>query len=381
MVASIQEQMVSGKSGSFQSVEKKIAIVADALVVPGGTEKVTLSLSNIFPGAPIFTSVYLPEATFPEFKTRKIFTMPLASRVKNERQFKRMFFWWYLNFSRLDLKGFDVVISSSCYLAKYIHPPGGVAHICYLQNPFRLIWKPSEYGLNSSPFGRLTTWFIKLFLPLAKVADKAKTRRIQHLVANSRNMADQFQKIYGMEAEVIYPPVRIDQYAIVTTPGDYYLCAGRLISHKRVDLAIEACNRLKRKLIVAGDGLERTALEKLGGDTVEFVGRVSDEQLRKLYSNCRALIFPSDEDFGMVPVEVQASGRPVIAYRSGGVLETVLENRTGIFFDNQEVDDVCAAILRCEGMNFDPALIRENVIRFDQAFFAENIRKCVERYA
>jgi glycosyltransferase involved in cell wall biosynthesis len=373
--------MVSGKLDPFLSVGKKIAIVGDALVVPAGTEKVTLSLSNIFPGAPIYTSVYLPEATFPEFKTRKIISMQLASRVKNERQFKRMFFWWYLNFSRLDFKGFDVVISSSSYLAKYINLPRGVPHICYLQNPFRLIWKPSEYGQNSSPFGMFTTSLIKFLVPLARVVDKSKTRRISHIVANSRNMADQIRNIYGLEPDVIYPPVSIDQYTVAKTPGDYYLCAGRLISHKRVDLAIEACNRLKRKLIVAGDGLEKTALQKMGGDTVEFVGRVSDEQLKQLYSNCRALIFPSDEDFGIVPVEVQASGRPVIAYRSGGVLETVLENRTGIFFDNQHVDDICTAILRFEEMQFDPKLIRENVMRFDQAIFAENIRKCVERYA
>ena len=358
--------------------KKKIAIVADTLAIAGGAEKVTLSLSNIFPGAPIYTSVYLPENTFPEFKSKKILTMPYAGQVKTWRSFQRLLPWWYLNFTTLDLRGFDIIVSSASYLAKYINPPRGVAHICYLQNPFRLLWRPSVYGLPSLPYGRLSMTVIKLLLPLARKLDITKTRRIHQVVANSQNVADQIRQIYGIEAEVAYPPIDIDQFSI-GTPGDYYLYAGRLISHKRVDLAIQACNQLKRKLIVAGDGLERSALEKLGGETVEFVGRVSDERLRQLYSNCLALLFPSDEDFGMVPVEAQASGRPVIAYRSGGALETVIENQTGVFFDSQELEAICAAVLRFEKMKFDPELIRRNAMRFDQDVFAGKIRAYVER--
>ena len=358
----------------------KIAIVGDALVLSGGTEKVTLFLSNMFPDAPIFTSVYLPENTFPEFGTKKIITMPFAGRVKNERNFKRLFPWWYLNFILLDLRGFDIIISSSSFLAKYINPPRGVAHICCLQNPFRLLWRPSEYDQQSVPYGRISMAIIKLLLPLARKVDIAKTRRIRHVIANSQNMANQMRNIYGIEPEVAYPPIAIEQFLIARTSGDYYLYAGRLISHKRADLAIQACNRLNRKLIVAGDGLERRVLEELRGDTVEFVGRVSNEKLKQLYSNCRALLFPSDEDFGMVPVEVQASGRPVIAYRSGGVLETVIENQTGVFFDSQDVEALCAAILRFEKMEFAPGSIRENAMRFDQAIFASKVRTCIRKY-
>ena len=357
---------------------KKIALVADALVILGGAEKVTLSLSNIFPGAPIYTSVYLPENTFPEFRSKKILTMPFASHVKNWRSFQRLLPWWYLNFTFLDLRGFDIIISSSSYLAKYINPPRGVPHICYLQNPFRLLWRPSVYGRQSVPYGRISMAVIKLLLPFARKVDIKKTRRIRHVIANSQNVANQIRQIYAIEPDVAYPPIDIDQFSI-GTPGDYYLYAGRLISHKRADLAIQACNRLKRKLIVAGDGLERSALEKLGGETVEFVGRVSDERMRQLYSNCMALLFPSDEDLGIVPVEVQASGRPVIAYRSGGALETVIENQTGVFFDSQDVEALCAAVLCFEKMKFDPELIRRNAMRFDQAVFAGQIRAYVER--
>ena len=372
--------MVSSILSPPVSAGKKIAIVVDGLVVLGGNEKVTLFLSNIFPDAPIYTSVYLPENTFPEFKSKKIITMPLASRVKNDRQYKGLFPWWYLNFSFLDLNGFDIIISSSSYLAKYINPPRGIPHICCLMNPFRLLWKQFEYSGQSSLYGRNTMAVIHMLIPLARKIDTAKTRRIRHVIANSKNMANQIRQIYGIEPDVVYPPIDIDQFSISGTPGDYYLYAGRLISHKRVDLAIQACNHLKCKLVVAGDGLERTALEKLGGETVKFVGRVSDRRLKQLYSNCRALLFPSDEDFGLVPVEVQASGRPVIAYRSGGALETVIENQTGIFFDNQNVESLFTAVLRFETMDFNPELIRENALRFDQAIFEDKIRTCVERF-
>ncbi len=304
--------------------------------------------------------------------------MPFASSVKNERQFKRLFPWWYLNFSFLDLRGFDIIVSSSSYLAKFINPPKGVPHICCLQNPTRFLWKPSDYSRQSSPYGSIGMAAIKIMLPLARKVDIIKTRRISHVIANSQNMVDQIRKIYGIEPDLAYPPVAVDQFSISGTVGDYYLYVGRLISHKRADLAIQACNRLKRRLIIAGDGLERAALEELAGETVEFVGWISDERLKGLYSNCKALLFPNDEDFGMVPVEAQASGRPVIAYRSGGALETVRENLTGVFFDDQSVESLCDAIVEFEKMKFTPELIRENVMRFDQAVFAGKILACVE---
>jgi glycosyltransferase involved in cell wall biosynthesis len=376
----LQEMIVSVNLNPPTSERKKIAIVVDGLVVHAGTEKVSLFLSNIFPDAPIYTSVYLPENTFLELRSKKIITMPLASRVKNDRQYKRLFPWWYLNFSLLDLRGFDIIISSSSFLAKYINPPRGVPHICCLQNPFRFLWKPFEYSNQSFPFGHNIMAAIRFLIPLARKIDTTKTRQIRQVIANSRNMANQIRQIYGIEPEVVYPPIDVNQFSISGTPGDYYLYAGRLISHKRVDLAIQVCNRLKRKLVVAGDGSERSALEKLGGETVEFVGRVSDRDLNQLYSNCQALLFPSDEDFGLVPVEVQASGRPVIAYRSGGALETVIENKTGIFFDNQDVESLCAAIVRFETMDFNPKLIRKNALRFDQAIFTAKIRACVDRF-
>ena len=362
------------------NLNQKIAIVQDALVVSAGTEKVVLHLSNLFPQASIYTSVYLPECTYPDFREKTVITLPSPFKVKNERQFKALFPLWYLGFIRLDLSGFDIVISSANYLAKFIHTPSSTVHISYIQNPFRFLWKPESYSPSSLPYPRPIIAAIKLLFPLLRKIDLRATCRIKNVIANSQNMADQIRKIYGLEAEIIYPPVDIDQFYLSNQPEDYYLCVGRLISHKRVDLAIQACNRLQRKLLIAGDGLERPTLERLGGEDIHILGRISDSQLKQLYANCRGLIFPSDEDFGLVPVEAQASGRPVIAFRSGGVLETVIESETGIFFSEQNVDSLVEAITQFERMDFDPQRIRQNAMRFDHTQFESKFRAYVDRF-
>lgn len=360
--------------------QKRIAIVHDALVVHAGSEKVALHLSNTFPDAPIYTSAYLPENTFPEFKTRNVITLPFASIVRSERHFKQLFLLWYFEFNRLDLSGYDVVISSANYLAKFINPPPATEHICYLHNAFRFLWKRAVYSDQSLPYSRFTLSMINPLLPLLRRIDAARTRRLRHVVTNSQNMAGHLQAVYGLTPKVVYPPVPVESYWVADAPQDYYLYAGRLISHKRVDIVIQACRRLNRRLIVAGDGLERAALEKLAGGAVTFTGKVSDAELKRLYANCRALIFPSNEDFGIVPVEAQAAGRPVIALRAGGALETVVESETGLFFNEQTVDSLCEAIQCFEQAAFDPLKIRQNAMRFDESHFAEQMRALVDRF-
>lgn len=360
--------------------QKRIAIVHDALVVAAGSERVALNLSNIFPNAPIYTSVYLPENTFPEFKDKEIHTLPLAGAIKNERQFKGLFPWWYLGFSRLDLSRYDIIISSANYLAKYINPPATSTHICYLHNPTRFLWKPTVYSGQSVPYGKAGLFLVRVLLPILRKIDVNKTHKIKHIIANSKNIARQIQQIYHLTADVIYPPIDVDTFSVSQKRGDYYLYVGRLISHKHVDLAIRACNQLNRKLIIAGDGFERANLEKIAGNTIQFVGKATDEQLKTLYSNCHALLFPSDEDFGLVPVEAQASGRPVIAYRSGGALETVIESQTGVFFDEQNQDSIVQAMLKFESMEFDPTVIRENAKRFDLKNFEKQILAYVQQF-
>jgi glycosyltransferase involved in cell wall biosynthesis len=362
------------------SNQKRIAIVHDALVVPAGSERVALNISNIFPDAPIYTSVYLPDNTFPEFKNKEIHTLPFSKMIKSERQFKSLYPLWYMGFSFLDLSQYDIIISSANYLAKFINPPAAATHICYLHNPIRFLWKSNVYSNQSVPYGQASLQLIRFLLPILQKIDINKTQKIKNIITNSKNIAKQIQNIYQMKADVIYPPVDINSYSISETPADYYLYAGRLISHKRVDLAIEACNQLNRKLIIAGDGFERSNLEKIAGKTIQFLGRVTDEQLKDLYANCRAFIFPSDEDFGLVPVEAQASGRPVIAYRSGGALESVIEYETGLFFDQQNVESLVETILRFESMKFNSDKIRQNAFRFDLDKFDSQILAYVQKF-
>lgn len=347
----------------------KIAVVHDALVIPGGSERVALNISNVFPDAPIYTSAYLPENTFPEFKKKEIHTLPFSKLVKNERQFKSLYPLWLAEIAFLDLSKYDLVISSANYLAKFIHLPKNTIHVCYLHNPIRFLWKSKVYSKDSLPLGTISLPVIKAILPILQKFDITKTRKIDHLLTNSKNVAGQIENIYGRQADVVYPPVDVNSFSISSTPGDYYLYAGRLISHKRADLAINACKKLKKQLVVAGDGLERKNLQALAGDDVVFTGKVTDQELKQLYANCRALLFPSDEDFGLVPVEAQAAGRPVIAYRSGGALETLIEGGTGLFFDEQTPDSLIEVIQRFETQSFDPVQIHNNAMNFDTSVF------------
>lgn len=356
---------------------KRIAIVHDALVVRGGAERLTVCLSQTFPDADIYTSAYLPEKTYSYFKTKKIHTLPGARLVKNERQFKRFFPLWFFGFRGLDLSEYDLVISSSTYLAKFIRPPKKGKHICYLHSPFRFLWKRESYSADSLPFNRLVMAAIDLVRPIIQQADKHFTDQISYLITNSNNTASFIRKIYGRGAEVIYPPVEVDQYQITTERKDFYLMVSRLISYKRVDLAIQACEQMHRKLLIVGDGSELEPLQKFAGEYTKFLGKVSDEELKKLYSQARGLIFSGVDDFGMAPIEAQASGCPVIAFRAGGAVETVIENVTGVFFQNQTVPDLIAGLDRFEKIDFDSQNIRQAVLRFDVSVFQNKIRDFV----
>jgi len=353
---------------------KRIAIVHDALVVAGGAERLTAYLSQIFPDADIYTSAYLPEKTYSYFKTKKIHTLPGAWLVKNERQFKRLFPLWFLGFRGLDLSGYDLVISSSTYLAKFIRLPINGKHICYLHSPFRFLWKRESYSADSLPFNRFTMAAIDLVRPIIQQADKHYTDQISYLITNSHNTASFIRKVYGRDAEVIYPPVEVSQYQITTERKDFYLVVSRLISYKRVDLAIQACEQMHRKLIIVGDGPELEPLQKIAGEYTSFLGKVSDEELKKIYSQARGLIFPGMDDFGMAPIEAQASGCPVIAFHAGGAVETVIENVTGVFFQNQTVPDLIAGLDRFEKIDFNPQNIRQAALRFDVSVFQNKIR-------
>lgn len=355
----------------------RVAIVHDALINAGGAERAVAYMCEAFPEAPIFTSVYLPERTYPEFRTRQVQVLAAARWVRTERRAKQLFPLWVLGFRQLDLSGFDVVLSSTTFGAKYIRPPAQTRHACYCYAPFRLLWKPEAYSPDSLPVNLTLGRLLKLTRPLLRRLDFYAMQGISRIATSCRNMAAEIYACYRRKARVIYPPIRLSDYQEGTQAGDYYLSVSRLMSHKRIDLAIQACQQLGRRLVVVGDGPELPKLKVLSDPTIQFAGRVTDAKLRELYANCQAVIFPSHEDYGLVPLEAQASGRPVIACAAGGVLETVVENQTGVFFREQTVEAVIEAIQRFEKLQFNPPVIRQAVQRFDVEHFKRELRNFV----
>jgi glycosyltransferase involved in cell wall biosynthesis len=355
----------------------RIAIVHDALCVAGGAERLVLWMAKAFPGAPIYTSVYLPAGTFPEYRQLDVRTLPFARFIRSEKQFKLLYPLWLYLIQRLDFSDYDVVLSSSTYLAKFITPAQGVKHACYLYAPFRLLWKPGSYSAESLPTPKAASGLVKWIVPLLRRWDLRRTSAIPQLATSCRNMADEIQKVYGRASTILYPPVELPAEVPDREGTDYYLSVSRLISHKRVDLAVKACVQTGRKLVVVGDGPERAMLDQMAGEGISFAGRVNDEQLRDLYRGAKGLIFPSYEDYGIVPLEAQAWGVPVIAYGKGGSLETVQEGVSGIFFERQEVDSLVDALNRFEAASFDPQQIRRWVSRFDVDGFVRGLQKFV----
>jgi glycosyltransferase involved in cell wall biosynthesis len=356
----------------------RVAIVHDALCVKGGAERVALWMARAFPEAPIFTSVYLPEGTFPEYKALDVRALPFAGHIHSESQFKLLYPLWFLELQRLDFSEFDVVLSSSTYLAKYIRPAPGVRHIAYLYAPFRLLWKPEAYRRGSLPGSDVFEQLVRGIVPILRRWDQARTTAIPKLVTTCQNMAEEIMRNYGRSASVAYPPVEIPNLPKSSGREDYLLCVGRLVSHKRVDLAVQACTRLGRRLIVVGDGPEREHLERLAGACIEFRGRVSDDELQRLYTKARGLIFPSYEDYGLVPLEAQAHGVPVIAFGQGGVLETVKEGVSGIFFSRQDVDAITGCLEAFDSRHYPEGQIREWVSRFAPPTFIARLRDLVD---
>ncbi|NMC29333.1 MAG: glycosyltransferase family 4 protein [Pelolinea sp.] len=359
--------------------KQRIAIIHDALVVSGGAERLTIALCEAFPDAEIFTSVYLPESTFDYFRNKKIHTLPGARFVTNERQFKRLILLWIWGFRHINLSKFNIIITSSTYAAKYVKVPKKSRHICYLHSPFRYIWKRESYTPESLPLSHYLLKFTDLCIPILKNLDGYFTQKINLIMTNSFNMANHIQEIYKRNAEVIYPPIKFSEFFSQKERENFYLFVGRLISYKRADLAIEACEKSGRKLLIVGDGPERNSLQKKAKESTIFLGNVSDCELKELYSKARGLIFPGVEDFGIVPVEAQASGCPIIAFQEGGALESVVEGKTGVFFNLPTVSQLVETLDRFDKIDFKENEIRNNAARFDISIFTQKIRSFVER--
>ena len=320
----------------------RVAIVHEWLTVPGGSEQVVLELLEMFPAAELFTSIYDPEPWPRVITERPIHTSALNRIPGATRHYPKLLPLMDRAFRSFDLSGFDLVISSNHACAKNVHTPKAALHVCYCHTPMRYAWE--ESFMEGEELGRLARLALPPLLRHLRKRDLAGAASPDVFVANSRHVAERIARYYGRPAEIVHPPVNIEHFlALERTGGETYLVFGRVVPYKRVDLAVAACERLGRRLQVAGDGraLPAVRAEAAAVGDVQFLGRVDDAERDRLLSRARALLFPGEEDFGIVPVEAQAAGVPVIAYRVGGASESVLDGKTGILFDPQERRGAC----------------------------------------
>ena len=359
----------------------KIAIVHDWLTGMRGGEKVLEILCELYPEATLFTLVHKKGSCSPAIERMKIRTSYLQSLPGGLSHYRHYLPLYPAAAKSLNLAGFDLVISSSHAAAKAVTIPPGVPHICYCYTPMRYIWDQYDQyfgaGRASLPI-RLAMRGIRGYL---REWDVRTAKRVDHFVAISHCIEERIQRIYGRSSTVIYPPVETARFKASEHDEGYYLVFSALVPYKRVDLAVEAFNRLGKKLIVAGTGAELEKLRAMAGPTIAFKGWVEDADLPNLYAGCKALIFPGVEDFGIVPVEAMASGKPVIAFGEGGALETVSEGVTGTFFSEQSAQSLADAVLRLETMHFDPDVIRKHTLSFDREIFRDSIRRFIEEHS
>jgi len=360
----------------------RVAIIHDYLAQVGGAERVVEAMHGIWPEAPIYTSVYDPNATLGSFKEMTIRTsfMQRFSLARRARTHKWMLPFYPAAFEHFDLRWFNVVVSSSSSFAKGVITEPETCHICYCHTPSRFAWRYHEY-ISESDYGRNVRVALPFLVHWLRAWDVSAAGRVDYFISNSYNVARRVQKYYNRSSDVLYPPVDSKRFYIAERPTeDYFLVVSRLLPYKRVDLAVEACTKLGLRLKVVGTGREMSRLKSKAGPTIEFLGRAPDGQVEELYANCKAFLFPGEEDFGITPLEAMASGRPVIAFRAGGAIESVIDGKTGLFFDEPTADSLAEAIRELDENTFVAEEIRAHAELFDIRRFQERLRILVEKY-
>jgi len=356
----------------------KVAIIHYWLVGMRGGEKVIEALCEMYPQADIFTHVYVPEMVSERIRRHRIIPTFINSLPRAAKMYKTYLPLMPLALEQLDLRGYDLVISSESGPAKGIIPPPDALHVCYCHTPMRYIWNMYHDYRNSA--GRLTQLMMPPLSHYLRMWDVTSATRVDSFVANSTTVARRIQRYYGADSVVIHPPVDTAAFSVAAPSelGDFYLMAGELVSYKRPDLAVRAFSDMKLKLVVIGGGEMLDEIRRIAGPTVTVMGPQPFEVLKQHYARCRALIFPGDEDFGMVPVEAMASGRSVIAFDRVGATETVAEGISGVFFAEQSVEAISSAVKSLANQEINPAKIAAHADQFGRAQFFEKMRAHIE---
>ena len=361
----------------------KKALVHDWFYTNGGAEKVVHSIGNIWQEIDYYSLIDFLETKDRDFilqgkKSKTSFIQKFPTAKTNHRKFLQFFPKAIESFN---LNKYDVIISSSSSIAKGVLTNQNQLHICYCHSPMRYAWNLyHEYLEDKNLTKGIKGWYAKMILNKLRTWDIISTNRVDFFVANSNYIARRIQKIYNREATVIYPPVDIKKFKLEENKDDFYVAASRLVSYKKILLIVEAFNEMPdKKLIVIGDGPEHKKIIKTAKNNIEILGRKPESDMIKILQKAKALVFAADEDFGILPVEAQSCGTPVIAFNKGGLKETVIANKTGVFFEKQEITHIIEAVNRFEMLKFDAKVIRKNAERFSKERFEKEFREFVEK--
>lgn len=359
----------------------RVAIVCSWLNQYGGAERVLEVIKSLYPDAPIYTSIFWPEALPGYYRAWEIHVSALDHFPLIHR-YHRLFLPLYpLAFEAFDLSEYDLILSVTSAFAHGVVTTPQTLHICYCLTPARFLWDYENY-VQREGIARALKLFLPFMLRGLRQWDRLAADRVDEFVAISEEVARRIAKYYRRPSQVIYPPVETARFKPSKEQGDYFLIISRLVPYKRIDLAVEAFNRLGLPLVIIGDGRDRAALERMAQPNIHFLGRINDQEISEYLARCRAFIFPGEEDFGIAPLEAQAAGRPVIAYAGGGALETVRSGVTGTFFYPQTADALAEAVASFDETRYDPIEIRRNAENFDVSVFQQRFREFVKsRYA
>jgi glycosyltransferase involved in cell wall biosynthesis len=357
----------------------KVALVHDYLNQMGGAERVVLALHELFPTAPLYTSIYDPQRVDPAFQKidiRPSFMQKFPFIMKHHQPYLP---FYPVAMESLDLRGYDLVLSSSSAFGKGVIVKPGTLHICYCHTPMRWCWNYYEY-VEREQLGRMARSILPSLITWLRVWDQMSAMRVDHFIANSPVIAERIEKYYRRDSVVIPPPVDASHFHFDPTVQveDYFLVLSRFAPYKRIDLAIQACNKLRLPLVVIGGGRDEKQLKAMAGPTIRFLGRLSDDEVLTYMAHCRALLLPGEEDFGITPLEIQASGRPVIAYGAGGALTSVVRDVTGTFFAEQTVESLAATLATFDESRYNPQDIRNHALDFAKPRFQRRILQFIE---
>jgi glycosyltransferase involved in cell wall biosynthesis len=353
----------------------KVALVHDWLTGMRGGEKVLEVLCERFPEADLFTLLHVPGSVSPAIEAHSVHTSALQSLPGIERYYRECLPSFPRLIERFNLDGFDLVVSSSHCVAKSVLTSPGTVHVCYCHTPMRYAWDQFDAYFGPGRLGRPASWVMRKFMNRLARWDRETAGRPHRYVTNSQHVAGRIRRYYNREATVVYPPVDTGFFSPDSAaPEPYALIVSALVPYKRLDLAIDACRLARMPLKIVGTGPDRTALERRAGTSdVRFLGRCTDEDIRTLYRRSAVVMLPGEEDFGIVPVEAQACGRPVVAYARGGALETVVPGETGVLVNEATPEAFAAGLRQTVSRRFDPVNIRHHAERFGRKRFADEM--------